>query len=37
MEPFPRVFELLHVQPDDVRASLDAFRRYDDHDLSFAR
>jgi len=34
-EPFPRVFELLHVQPDDVHASLEAFRRYDDHDLSF--
>jgi hypothetical protein len=34
-EPFPRVFELLHVQPDDVRASLGAFRQYDDHDLGF--
>jgi predicted nucleic acid-binding protein len=34
-EPFPRVFELLHVHPDDVHSSLEAFRRYDDHDLSF--
>jgi len=34
-EPFPHVFELLHVQPDDVQASLEVFRRYDDHDLSF--
>ena len=34
-EPFPRAFELIHVEPDDVRASLEAFRRYADHDLSF--
>lgn len=34
-EPFPCVIDLLHVQPDDVHASLAAFRRYDDHDLSF--
>jgi predicted nucleic acid-binding protein len=34
-EPFPHVFETLHVEPDDVRASLAVFRRYDDHDLSF--
>lgn len=34
-DPFPRVFELLHVQPDDVHASVEAFRRYEDHDLSF--
>ena len=33
--PFPRVFELLHVQPDDVHASVETFRRYEDHDLSF--
>ena len=34
-DPFPNVFELVHVDPDDVRASLDTFRQYDDHDLSF--
>jgi len=32
---FPQVVETLHVEPDDVRASLAVFRRYDDHDLSF--
>jgi predicted nucleic acid-binding protein len=32
---FPEVFELLVVEPDDVRGALEAFRRYDDHDLSF--
>lgn len=32
---FPQVFELLHVHPDDVHASLDTFRQYDEHDLSF--
>ena len=34
-EPFPDVFGIIHVEPDDVSASLDTFRRYDDHDLSF--
>ncbi|SFK66872.1 hypothetical protein SAMN04487950_0493 [Halogranum rubrum] len=34
-EPFPQVFEMIHVEPDDVRTSLETFRRYDDHDLSF--
>ncbi|MFD1634400.1 type II toxin-antitoxin system VapC family toxin [Haloplanus ruber] len=34
-DPFPHVVETLHVEPDDVRASLTTFRRYDDHDLSF--
>lgn len=33
--PFPRVFDLLHVEPDGVRDALDAFRRHDDRDLSF--
>jgi hypothetical protein len=33
--PFPRVFELLYIHPDDVHASLETFRQYDDHDLSF--
>ena len=33
-EPFPHVFEMTHINPDDVRASLDAFRQYDDHELS---
>ncbi|WP_049936545.1 type II toxin-antitoxin system VapC family toxin [Haloplanus natans] len=32
---FPQTVETLHVEPDDVRASLAVFRRYDDHDLSF--
>ncbi|WP_336360338.1 type II toxin-antitoxin system VapC family toxin [Haladaptatus sp. ZSTT2] len=34
-DPFPSVFDMLHVEPDDVQASLETFRRYDDHDLSF--
>lgn len=34
-ESFPAVFELLNVEPDDVRGTLETFRRYDDHDLSF--
>lgn len=34
-EQFPPVFEMIHVEPDDVRMSLKTFRRYDDHDLSF--
>ncbi|CQR53139.1 MULTISPECIES: type II toxin-antitoxin system VapC family toxin [Haloferax] len=34
-EPFPNVFEMVHVEPDDVRASLETLRRYEDHDLSF--
>ncbi|KTG08979.1 twitching motility protein PilT [Haloprofundus marisrubri] len=34
-DPFPGVFEMIHVEPDDVRTSLETFRRYDDHDLSF--
>jgi predicted nucleic acid-binding protein len=33
--PFPNVFEILHVEPDEVRAALETFRRYDDHTLSF--
>lgn len=31
---FPRVFELLHVEPGDVQASLETFRQYRDHELS---
>jgi predicted nucleic acid-binding protein len=34
-DPFPRVFELLYSHPDDVHASLETFRQYGDHDLSF--
>jgi hypothetical protein len=34
-DPFPHVFEVVNVGPDDLRASLAAFRRSDDHDLSF--
>lgn len=33
--PFPNVFETIHVEPDDVRASMETLRRYDDHELSF--
>jgi hypothetical protein len=33
-DPFPNVFETIHVEPDDVRASLEMFRRYDDQNLS---
>jgi hypothetical protein len=34
-DPFPKVFEMIHVEPDDVRASLETFRRYGDQNLSF--
>lgn len=34
-EPFPKLFEIIHVAPDDVRASVETFRRYSDHNLSF--
>jgi len=34
-DPFPDVFETIHVEPDDVRASVETFREYDDQDLSF--
>jgi len=34
-DPFPTVFEVIHVEPDDVQASLETFRRYADQDLSF--
>lgn len=34
-DPFPHVFETIHVEPDTVQASLVTFRRYDDQDLSF--
>lgn len=33
--PFPNVFETIHVEPDDVHAALETFRRYDDQHLSF--
>lgn len=33
-DPFPHVFETINVGPDEVRASLETFRRFDDHDLS---
>jgi hypothetical protein len=32
---FPSVFEMIHVEPDDVREALETFRRYDDQRLSF--
>jgi hypothetical protein len=34
-DPFPNVFETIHVGPDDVRSSLGTFRRYGDQELSF--
>ena len=34
-DPFPTVFETIHVEPDDVQASLETFRTYSDHGLSF--
>ena len=34
-DPFPDVFEVLDVEPDDFHAAIETFRRYDDHDLSF--
>lgn len=34
-ERFPNVFEMIHVEPDDVREALETFRKYDDQDLSF--
>jgi hypothetical protein len=36
-DPFPNVFETLQVELDEVQASRAAFRRYEDHDLSFTR
>ncbi len=32
---FPNVLELLHVEPDEVTAALETFRRYEDQNLSF--
>lgn len=34
-EPYPDVFEMLDIEPDDVWSSLRMFHRYQDHDLSF--
>ncbi|MFH5799304.1 type II toxin-antitoxin system VapC family toxin [Haladaptatus sp. CMAA 1911] len=34
-DPFPNVLELIHVEPDEVRASLETFRRYNDQNLGF--
>ena len=34
-DPYPNVIETVNVEPDDVRATVETFRRYDDHDLSF--
>lgn len=34
-DPFPTVFEMVHLGPSDLQASLEVFRQYDDHDLSF--
>ena len=34
-DPFPNVFEIIHVEPDDVRASMETFRKYTDQELSF--
>lgn len=34
-DSFPNVLELLHVEPDEVTAALETFRRYEDQNLSF--
>lgn len=34
-DSFPNVLELLHVEPDEVTAALETFRRYGDQNLSF--
>ena len=34
-DPFPNVFEIAHVESDDVRASIGTFRKYTDQELSF--
>lgn len=34
-DPYPNILSLLNVGPDDVTGSLELFRQYDDHDLSF--
>mgnify|MGYP000639850841 CR=1 FL=1 len=34
-DPFPDVFEVINVAPDDLRATLETVRRFDDHDRSF--
>lgn len=34
-DSFPDVVQLVNVEPDDVTAALETFRRYDDHELSF--
>lgn len=33
-EPFPDVFEVIHIEPDDLSGTVETFRRYDDHNLS---
>jgi len=32
---FPNVFEMIHMNPDDVQSALETFRRYEDQSLSF--
>lgn len=34
-DPYPTVFTLVDTDSDHLRAGLETFRRYDDHDLSF--
>ena len=34
-DPYPRIIELLHIEPDDVEASLETLRKYDDQEISF--
>ena len=34
-DSFPDVLDLLHVEPDEVTAALETFRRYEDQNLSF--
>lgn len=34
-KPFPTVYELLYVEPDEVHTALETLRQYHDHELSF--
>lgn len=34
-DPFPEVFELLYVEPDEIYTALEILRQYKDHELSF--
>jgi len=34
-DPYPSIVELIYANPESVSASLDVFRQYSDHELSF--